>query len=128
MLSHGPPHDEHYVDDYEAGLLSRAAKQIMEVLVARASPGHQGAETRTHLEAARSRPVFDRAITELQRKLYITMIEARYEPTFTYVWDLLETWLPEPVARGREMLRHEAVYRLIRAISVSGVLCLADTD
>ena len=63
---------------------------------------------------SKSRPIFDQAIAELQRKLYITMIEARYEPTFTYVWDLLETWLPDPVARGRELLRHEAVYRLTK--------------
>ena len=42
------------------------------------------------------------------------MIEARYEPTFTYVWDMQDAWLPDPVARGREKRRHEAVYRLIR--------------
>jgi hypothetical protein len=79
---HGPAHDEQYLYDYEDGLLSRAAKQIMDALV--------------------------------ERKLYITMIEARYEPAFTYVWDLLEAWLPTPVARGREIPRHEAVYRLTR--------------
>ena len=111
---HGPPHDEHYLDDYEAGRLSRAAKQIMDVLVADHPQATKELKRRTRLEASRSRPVFDQAITELQRKLYITMIEARYEPTFTYVWDLLETWLPEPVARGREILRHEGVYRLIK--------------
>ena len=69
---------------------------------------------RTRLDASKSRPLFDQAIAELQRKLYITMIEARYEPSFTYVWDLLETWLPEPAARGRTILRREAVYRLAK--------------
>jgi hypothetical protein len=111
---HGPAHDEQYLYDYEDGRLSRAAKQIMDVLV----PDHplttKELKRRTHLDASRSRPIFDQAIAELQRQLYITMIEARYEPTFTYVWDLLETWLPEPVARGREVLRHDAVYRLVR--------------
>ena len=53
-------------------------------------------------------------MAELQRKLYITMIEVRYEPTFTDVWDLLECWLPASVARGREMRRPESVYRLTR--------------
>jgi hypothetical protein len=86
----------------------------MEALVERHPQTTKELKRRTHLDASRSRAIFDQAIAELQRKLYITMIEARYEPTFTYVWDLLETWLPEPVARGRETLRHEAVYRLTR--------------
>jgi Winged helix DNA-binding domain len=111
---HGAAHDEQYLYDYEAGQLSRAAKQIMEALVERHPQTTKELKRRTRLDASRSRAIFDQAIAELQRKLYITMIEARYEPTFTYVWDLLETWLPEPVARGREILRHEAVYRLTR--------------
>jgi hypothetical protein len=111
---HGPAHDEQYLYDYEDGLLSRAAKQIMEALVERHPQTTKELKRSTHLAASRSRPIFDQAIAELQRKLYITMIEARYEPTFTYVWDLLESWLPEPVARGRETLRHEATYRLTR--------------
>jgi hypothetical protein len=111
---HGPAHDEQYLYDYEDGRLSRAAKQIMDVLVADHPLTTKELKRRTHLDASRSRPIFDQAIAELQRQLYITMIEARYEPTFTYVWDLLETWLPGPVARGREVIRHDAVYRLVR--------------
>jgi hypothetical protein len=110
----GPAHDEQYLYDYEDGLLSRAAKQIMTALVERHPQTTKELKRSTHLAASKSRPIFDQAIAELQRKLYITMIEARYEPTFTYVWDLLESWLPGPVARGREMLRHEAVYRLTK--------------
>jgi hypothetical protein len=111
---HGPAHDEQYLYDYEDGLLSRAAKQIMDALVERHPQTTKELKRSTHLAASKSRPIFDRAIAELQRKLYITMIEARYEPAFTYVWDLLEAWLPTPVARGREIPRHEAVYRLTR--------------
>jgi hypothetical protein len=111
---HGPTHDEQYLYDYEDGRLSRAAKQIMDALVERHPQTTKELKRRTRLDASKSRPVFDQAIAELQRKLYILMIEARYEPTFTYVWDLLETWLPDAVARGRELLRHEAVYRLTK--------------
>ena len=42
------------------------------------------------------------------------MIEARYDPAFTYVWDLLETWLPEPVAQGRATPREEVIDRIVR--------------
>lgn len=126
---HGPPHDEHYLNDYEAGRLSRAAKQIMDVLVTDHPQATKELKRRTRLEASRSRPMFDQAIAELQRKLYITMVEARYEPTFTYVWDLVETWLPEPVARGREILRHEGVYRLIeRYLSVVSYASLTQIE
>jgi hypothetical protein len=111
---HGPAHDEQYRYDYEDGLLSRAAKQIMDVLVERHPQTTKELKRGTRLDASKSRPLFDQAIAELQRKLYITMVEAHYEPTFTYVWDLLEAWLPEPVAYGRTLPRHEAIYRLTR--------------
>jgi hypothetical protein len=111
---HGPPHDEQYRYDYEDGRLSRAALQIMEALVERHPQTTKELKRRSRLEAPKSRPIFDQAMAELQRRLYITMIEARYEPAFTYVWDLLEAWLPEPVARGRDMPRQEASYRLVR--------------
>jgi hypothetical protein len=126
---HGSAHDEQYLYDYEAGRLSRAALQIMEALVERHPQTTKELKRRTRLDASRSRPIFDQAMAELQRKLSITMIEARYEPTFTYVWDLLETWLPEPVARGREILRHEAVYRLTRQyLSVVYYASLTQTE
>jgi hypothetical protein len=111
---HGPAHGEQYRYDYEDGLLSRPAKQIMDVLVEGHPQTTKELKRRTHLDASKSRPLFDQAIAELQRKLYITMVEARYEPTFTYVWDLLEAWLPEPVDHGRMLPRYEAVYRLTR--------------
>jgi hypothetical protein len=111
---HGPPHDEQYRYDYEDGRLSRAAKLIMDALLERHPQTTKELKRRTRLDAPQSRSTFDQAIAELQRKLYITMIEARYDPSFTYVWDRLEAWLPEPVARGRELRRDEAVYRLVR--------------
>jgi hypothetical protein len=111
---HGPAHDEQYRYDYENGVLSRPAKQIIDALVERHPQTTKELKRRTRLDASRNRPIFDQAITDLQRRLYITMIEARYEPTFTYVWELLDVRLPESVARGRAVLRHEAVYRLTR--------------
>jgi hypothetical protein len=111
---HGPQHDEQYRYDYEDGLLSRAAKHTMDALVEGQPLTTKELKQRTRLDASKSRAIFDQAIAELQRKLYITMVEARYEPTFTYVWDLLEVWLPDPVAHGRQMPRDEAVYHLVR--------------
>jgi hypothetical protein len=126
---HGPAHDEQYLYDYEEGRLSRAAKQVMDVLVEGHPHTTKELKRRTRLDASRSRPIFDQAIAELQRKLYITMIEARYEPTFTYVWSLLETWLPEPVSHGREIPRRDAVYCLTRQyLSVVSYASLTQTE
>jgi len=111
---HGPQHDEQYRYEYEDGLLSRAAKQVMDALVERHPQTTKELKWSSRLQAPESRPAFDRAIAELQRKLQVTMIEARYDPAFTYVWDLLEAWLPEPVARGREISREEAIYRIVK--------------
>jgi hypothetical protein len=64
------------------------------------------------LEAARTRE-FERAMGELQQGLWIVKTQERYEPTFSYRWDLLERWLPEPVAEGRRLRRPAALDRLI---------------
>ena len=109
---HGPQHDEQYRYEYEDGLLSRAAKQIMDALTERHPQTTKELKWGSRLHTPGSRPIFDQAIAELQRRMYIAMIEARYDPAFTYVWDLLEAWLPQPIACGREIPRDEAVYRL----------------
>ena len=64
------------------------------------------------LEPAKTRG-FERAMAELQRGLWLVKSEERYEPTFSYRWDLLEAWLPEEVARGRRLSRETAVARVI---------------
>jgi hypothetical protein len=56
---------------------------------------------------------FERAMGELQQGLWIVKTEERYEPSFSYRWDLLERWLPEPVAAGRRLRRPAALERLI---------------
>jgi len=52
-------------------------------------------------------------MAELQRALFIVKTEERYEPSFSYRWDLLERWLPAPVAEGRRLSRERALDRLI---------------
>jgi hypothetical protein len=51
---------------------------------------------------------------ELQRGLWIVKTEERYEPSFSYRWDLLDYWLEEQVLAARKLDRAEAVYRLVR--------------
>src|SRR5438874_11035528 len=56
---------------------------------------------------------FERAMAELQQGLWIVKTEERYEPSFSYRWDLVERWLPDPVAEGRSLGRPAALDRLL---------------
>ena len=60
----------------------------------------------------------ERAMAELQRALFIVKTEERYEPTFSYRWDLLERWLPDQVAEGRQLSRTAALDRLLALYEV----------
>src|SRR5438309_2021627 len=53
------------------------------------------------------------AVAELQQGLWIVKTEERYEPSFSYRWDLLENWLPSAVAAGRRLTRTAAARRLV---------------
>ena len=64
------------------------------------------------LETSKTRE-FERAMGELQQGLWIVKTEERYEPTFSYRWDLLERWLPDEVAEGRRLRRPAALERLL---------------
>ena len=67
------------------------------------------------LEPAETRE-FERAMGELQQGLWIVKTEERYEPTFSYRWDLLERWLPDEVAEGRRLRRARRARAPARAL------------
>jgi crotonobetainyl-CoA:carnitine CoA-transferase CaiB-like acyl-CoA transferase len=102
-----------YRAEYEAGRLGVTAKRIMDALV-REHPQYTR-EIRANvfmLEPGKTRE-FERAMAELQQGLWVVKTEERYEPTFSYRWDLLESWLPDLVAEGRKLSRRAALDRLI---------------
>jgi hypothetical protein len=102
-----------YTKEYEAGRLSLTAKRIMDCLMRESPQYTRGIRAECFmLEPARTRE-FERAMGELQQGLWIVKTEERYEPSFSYRWDLLERWLPEPVAAGRRLRRPAALERLI---------------
>jgi hypothetical protein len=102
-----------YRVEYEAGRLSLTARRLMDVLVRR-HPLYTR-EWRAEcflLEPGRTRE-FERAVGELQRALFVVKVEERYEPSFSYRWDLVEAWLPEAVRAGRRLARLAAVRLLV---------------
>jgi len=102
-----------YRTEYEAGRLSNAAKRLMDVLIHR----HPLYTREWRAEALMLDPGstrgFERAVAELQQGLFAVKTEERYDPSFSYRWDLLEAWLPDAVGEGRRLSRPAAVRRLI---------------
>jgi hypothetical protein len=112
-LARGGQRARDYRAEYEAGRLSHSARRLMDAL-AREHPQYTR-ELRGNtfmLESGKTRE-FERAMAELQQGLWIVKTEERYEPTFSYRWDLLEAWLPDAVADGRRLSRSVALDRLV---------------
>ena len=102
-----------YTVEYEAGRLSHTARRIMDAML-----GEHPQYTRElranvfMLEPSKTR-AFERAMAELQQGLWVVKTEERYEPTFSYRWDLLEAWLPDAVRAGRRLSRVAALDHLV---------------
>lgn len=102
-----------YLEEYAAGRLGHTAKRLMDVLVKEHPLYTRDLRANTFLLEPRRTREFERAMAELQQGMWIVKTEERYEPTFSYRWDLLEAWLPPQVAEGRRLGRAAAVERLI---------------
>jgi hypothetical protein len=110
-----------YRVEYEAGRLSHTARRIMDAMLDE-HPQYTR-ELRANvfmLEPSKTRE-FERAMAELQQGLWLVKSEERYEPSFSYRWDLLEAWLPEPVAAGRRLSRAAAVAGLVERYTLGAV-------
>lgn len=95
----GPQRD--HLAEYRDGLLSPAAKAIVEALHRKRPQETFELKLATNLARPSQRQIFDRAMAEVQQKLYVAMREARYDP-FTYLWDLVEARFPNLVAAARD--------------------------
>lgn len=102
-----------YLADYRDGQLSRTALELMDTLM-EAHPLETGElRRRAGLEApAQTRP-YEKAMAELQRKLWVVKVEELYDPYFCYRWDLVDNWLPDQMRQGVKLSRDEAVRQLL---------------
>ena len=102
-----------YAAEYRAGRMSATAKRLMDSFFRESPQYTRGLRADTFmLEPGKTRE-FERAMAELQQDLWIVKTEERYEPSFSYRWDLVERWLPDAVAEGRGLGRTAALERLI---------------
>jgi hypothetical protein len=102
-----------YRAEYAAGRLSLTARRVMDSLMRESPQYTRGLRAECFMLEPRHTRAFERAMAELQQGLWVVKTEERYEPSFSYRWDLLERRLPEAVAAGRRLRRTAAVDRLL---------------
>lgn len=102
-----------YRMEYEAGRLTLNARRIMDALTREHPQYTRGLRASCFMLEARQTREFERAMSELQQGLWVVKTEERYEPSFSYRWDLLEAWLPAATAAGRRLSRAAAIERLV---------------
>jgi hypothetical protein len=110
-----------YRMEYEAGRLTLSARRIMDALVTEHPQYTRGLRASSFMLEARQTREFERAMAELQQGLWIVKTEERYEPSFSYRWDLLEAWLPRAVAAGRRLTRGAAAHVLVERYARAAV-------
>ena len=104
-----------YIVDYRQGRMTRNGVGILEALHEHGSLATPALRKAVGLHGAERTADFDRAMAELQRGLWIAKVEEVYDPDFYYRWDLLDNWLPGPLAASRGLERPDAVRRLCTA-------------
>jgi hypothetical protein len=120
-LTRGRQRARDYQREYEAGRLGHTARRIMEALVDRHPQYTRELRASCGLLGPGRTRDFEQAMAELQQGLWVVKTEERYEPSFSYRWDLLEAWLPRPVAEGRLLDRARALDRLIERYAAGAV-------
>jgi hypothetical protein len=120
-LVRGPQRAADYRMEYAAGRLTLEARRIMDALTAEHPQYTRGLRASCFMLEARQTRAFERAMSELQQGLWVVKTEERYEPSFSYRWDLLEAWLPAAVAAGRRLARPVAVARLVERYARAAV-------
>ena len=102
-----------YLVDYRNGKLSRAAFRVLDALHEHGPQYTPDLRRRAGLGAAEATGASERAMAELQRQMWVVKTEERYDPSFSYRWDLLDDWMPEAVQKARGISRHEAAYGIL---------------
>jgi hypothetical protein len=101
-----------YIVDYRQGRMTTSGVRILEALHEHGPLATPALRKAVALHGAGRTADFDRAMAELQRGLWIVKVEEVYDPDFYYRWDLLDNWLPKPLAAARCLDRADAVRRL----------------
>jgi len=91
---------DEYLKEFMRGNLSVTAKEIMEALNDSSPQVTQGLKIATGRMSKGDRAEFDRAIAELQSRMFIVKVGEQHDP-FTFVWAPIEQCFPKELRRAR---------------------------
>lgn len=102
---------------YEEGKLTRAARVIADVLLKHGAQHTIELRRRAHMSASTSKARFLRALTELQRGLWVLPIGVARAGSWRYafIYELFDRWFPEIYKRARGIPHKEARSYLLRS-------------
>ncbi|MBN1560845.1 winged helix DNA-binding domain-containing protein [candidate division KSB1 bacterium] len=111
-----------YVGDYLSGRLSQEARRIMEALMERSPLVTLDLKMACGMAHPHKRAAFDRAMAELQSKMYIVKIAEFYDP-FTFLWELLDRRFASEISAAAKLssdaAREKIVVRYFKNLWVS---------
>ena len=114
-----------YREEYHAGRLTHEAKAIADILFKRGPQNSVGLRQLTHMTARSSKSRFNRALTDLQRGLWILPIGIAEAGSWRYafIYELFDRWFPDIPGRARgitlRQARMEIVKCYLRSVGVS---------
>jgi hypothetical protein len=101
-----------YLRSFRHGQLSPVAKAIMDALVDSSPQVTKGLKLAVGRHSVRDRAGFDRAMAELQMKMYVVKTAEHYDP-FTFEWELVPRAFPAEVRKARRITVQDARARIL---------------
>jgi uncharacterized protein YcaQ len=105
-----------YHEAYHAGHLTHEAKAIADILLKRGPQNSVGLRQLTHMTAQSSKSRFNRALTDLQRGLWILPIGIAEAGSWRYafIYELFDRWFPGVPEQARGISLRQARAELAR--------------
>ena len=101
-----------YLRAFRRGELSPVAKAIMDALMDSSPQVTRGLKIAVGGNSARARAGFDRAMAELQMKMYVVKVAEHYDP-FTFEWELVPKAFAAQVRKARQITVQDARTRIL---------------
>ena len=104
---------DEYLHQFMNGKLSAPAKSIMDALSDSSPQVTKGLKLESGLHAKGDRKIFDRAIAELQSKMFIVKVAEHYDP-FTFEWETVRRHFPKETKASRTVSVEHARIRILQ--------------
>ena len=104
---------DEYLTEFAKGELSSSGKAIMDALTDSSPQITKGLRIASGLHAAAQRGEFDRAIAELQRKMFIVKVAEHYDP-FSFEWETVLRRFASETRSARKISPDSARQRVLQ--------------